>query len=90
MAAVGNLVDTVAHNLNGPSPGIESFYQQGCWTNRLNKKDCEKLRKTVKKFLLKTDERARKIIKPFEQDMVAHDQVSAGISMFYFEEETQN
>jgi len=90
MAAVGNLVDTISHNLNAPSQGMEPFYQRGCWTNRLDKNDNEKLRKIVKKFLLKTDERARKIIKPFEQDVVGNHQVTAGISLFYFEEETQN
>jgi hypothetical protein len=89
MAAVGNLVDTIRHNLNAPSQGRESFYQRGCWTNRLDLDDSEKLRKIVRKFLLKTDERARKIIKPFEQETVGSDQVTAGISMFYFEEELQ-
>lgn len=90
MAAVGNLVDTISHNLKAPSQGQESFYQQGCWTNRLNQADAEKLRKVAKKFLLKTDEKARKTIKPFEQDEAGRDQVTAGISMFYFEEESQN
>ena len=86
MAAVGNLVDTIAYNLSAPSQGKESFYQKGCWTHRLDMRDGEKLRKTVKKFLLKTDEKARKVLKPFEQDEVGHEQVTAGISMFYFEE----
>jgi len=90
MAAVGNLVDTISHNLNAPSQGRESFYQQGCWTNRLDEADRERLRKIVKTFLLKTDEKARKIIKPFEQDAAGNDQVTAGISMFYFEEESRN
>ncbi len=89
MAAVGNLVDTITHNLNAPSQNGESFYQQGCWTNRLNKNECKKLRGIVKKFLLKTDKRARKLMKPFEQDVVSNDQVTAGISMFYFEEKSQ-
>ena len=88
MAAVGNLVDTIAYNLKASSQGRESFYQRGCWTNRLDKNESEKLRKLVKKFLLKTDERARKIMKPFEQDTVNNEQVTAGISMFYFEEES--
>lgn len=87
MAAVGNLVDTITHNLKALSHGKESFYQKGCWTNRLDKKESAKLRRLIKNFLLKTDERARKIIKPFEQDAVRKDQVTAGISMFYFEEE---
>jgi len=90
MAAVGNLVDTITHNLNARSQGMESFYQRGCWTNRLDKNDTDKLRKIVKNFLLKTDERARKIIKPFEQDVTGNHQVTAGISLFYFEEETQD
>ena len=90
MAAVGNLVDTIAHNLDAPSQGIEPFYQRGCWTNRMDATDSEKLRKIVKKFLLKTDEKARKIIKPYEQDIAGSDQVTAGISMFYFEEDSQH
>ena len=88
MAAVGNLVDTIMHNLNAPQLGQESFYQQGCWTNRLNRKDAEELRRVVRGFLSETDEQARAVLKPYEQDMVAGDQVTAGISMFYFEEET--
>lgn len=90
MAAVGNLVDTITHNLKALSEGKESFYQKGCWTNRLDKEEAVKLRRLINKFLLKTDERARKIIKPFEQEMVSKDQITAGISMFYFEEEPQN
>lgn len=90
MAAVGNLVDTIAHNLRAPAQSRESFYQKGCWTHRLDKNDGEKLREIIRKFLLKTDEEARKIIKPFEQDVISKDQVTAGISMFYFEEEFQD
>ena len=88
MAAVGNLVDTIAYNLKASTLGRESFYQRGCWTHRLDKSESEKLRKLMKKFLFKTDERARKIMKPFEQDTVSNDQVTAGISLFYFEEES--
>jgi len=90
MAAVGNLVDTIAYNLNASSQGKESFYQRGCWTHRLNKSESVKLRGLVKKFLLKTDEKARKMMRPFEQDVVSNDQVTAGISMFYFEEESES
>ena len=88
MAAVGNLVDTIGHNLLTTPESGESFYQRGCWTNRLNKTDVRKLRGLIKTFLLKTDEQARKIIKPFEQDVASNEQVTAGISVFYFEEES--
>jgi len=87
MAAVGNLVDTITHNLKAPQLGQESFYQQGCWTNRLSREDAEELRRVVKNFLSGTDEQARAVLKPYEQDRVAGNQVTAGISMFYFEEE---
>lgn len=86
MAAVGNLVDTIAHNVKVPSENGESFYQRGCWTNRLDKDDCKNLRELIRKFLSKTDEKARKILKPFEQKAVGSGQVTAGISLFYFEE----
>ena len=88
MAAVGNLVDTIAHNLKAPADNGESFYQRGCWTNRLDKKDCRRLREVIKKFLAETDEKAREILKPFEQSMTSDDQVTAGVSLFYFEEES--
>lgn len=88
MAAVGNLVDTIAHNLRAPGENEEPFYQRGCWTNRMDQKDCKKLRVLIKKFLSDADERARKILKPFEQDVAGHGQVTAGVSMFYFEEES--
>lgn len=90
MAVVGNLVDTIAHNLDASSQSGEPFYQQGCWTNRLKKEDSRKLREMVRVFLLESDERARKIIAPFEQSHADAGQVTAGISMFYFEEEGQN
>ena len=86
MAAVGNLIETITHNLNAPALGQESFYQQGCWTNRLNREDSETLRRTAREFLANKDEEARAVLKPFEQDEVTGDQVTAGISMFYFEE----
>ena len=89
MAAVGNLVETVAHNLEAPTEDGESFYQRGCWTNRLNKDDSKRLRNLVKDFLSKTDEKVRKLMKPFEQNVTGQDQVTAGVSLFYFEEKSR-
>jgi hypothetical protein len=87
MAAVGNLLDTVAHNLNPPPDNRDPFHQQGSWTNRLDRGQSGELRKLIKKFLLETDEKAREIMAPFEQDFVTDNQITAGISLFYFEEE---
>jgi len=90
MAAVGNLVETVAHNLKAPTENGESFYQRGCWTNRLNKDDSNQLRELVKNFLSETDEKVRKLMKPFEQNVAGQGQVTAGVSLFYFEEESRS
>jgi len=89
MAAVGNLVETVAHNLAAPTQNGESFYQRGCWTNRLNKDDTKRLRGLVKNFLLEADDKARKIMKPFEQSVAGQGQLTAGVSLFYFEEKSR-
>jgi len=89
MAVIGNLVDTVTHNLNASDQKENLFYQQGCWTNRLRRADSKKLRQLVRSFLMESDEAARKVIGPFEQQEAATDQITAGISMFYFEEESE-
>ncbi len=89
MAAVGNLVETVAHNLAAPTQNGESFYQRGCWTNRLNKDDTKRLRELVKNFLLEADEKVRGIMRPFEQSVAGQGQLTAGVSLFYFEEESR-
>ena len=90
MAVIGNLVDTITHNLNAADTGDDLFYQQGCWTNRLRKTDSKKLRQLVREFLMASDEAARKVIGPFEQPETETGQVTAGVSIFYFEEESEN
>jgi hypothetical protein len=89
MAVIGNLVDTITHNLNASDSGEDLFYQQGCWTNRLRKSDSKKLRQLVRSFLMASDEGAREVIGPFEQLEAETGQITAGISMFYFEEEAE-
>ena len=87
LAVVSNLLDTIAHNLLAPVQGNGAFYQRGCWTTRLNKKDRQKLREMTRRFLSKSDEKARELIRPYERESASNEQITAGISMFYFEEE---
>ena len=87
LAVVNNLLDTITHNLLAPAQGNGPFYQRGCWTTRLNRTDRRKLREMTRKFLSKSDEKARKLIGQYERDLASNEQVTAGISMFYFEEE---
>lgn len=87
LAAVSNLLDTITHNIHAPQHGEGAFYQRGCWTTRLNKEDRRKLRELTSSFLLKSDEDARELIGQYERKSADNEQITAGISMFYFEED---
>lgn len=87
LAVVSNLLDTITHNLRAPALGDGAFYQRGCWTTRLNKKDRQELRAMSRRFLSKSDEKARELIRPYERESASDELITAGISMFYFEEE---
>jgi len=87
LAVVSNLLDTITHNLLAPTQGDGPFYQRGCWTTRLSKQDRRKLREMTIRFLAKSDKKARKLIGEYERESANNEQITAGISMFYFEEE---
>ena len=87
LAVVSNLLDTISHNLQAPSQGESAFYQRGCWTTRLSKQDRWKLREMTRKFLLRSNEKAGELIGQYERKLINDEQITAGISMFYFEEE---
>jgi hypothetical protein len=83
----GNLLDTVFYNFQAVLDKKMTFYQRGCWTNRLNKNDIVKFRELLREILKESDERARNQIIPFEEKISTDEQITAGVSMFYFEEE---
>ena len=87
LAVVSNLLDTVTHNLQAPSRGETAFYQRGCWTTRLSKHDRWKLRELTRKFLLRSNEEAGELIEQYERNLASSEQITAGISMFYFEDD---
>ena len=87
LAVVTNLLDTVTHNLQAPSKGHSAFFQRGCWTTRLSKEDRWKLRNMTRQFLLRSNDKAAEIIGKYERELINKEQITAGISMFYFEED---
>jgi len=80
------LLDTVFHNFSAVSEGRATYFQRGSWTHRLNAKDKKRFQKVIQEFLKKTDDDARKIIQPFEEKFSSNEQLTAGLSMFYFED----
>jgi hypothetical protein len=83
----GSLLDTVFHNFKAVQGGKKTFYQRGCWTHRLNPGDKEIYQQTLREFLKESDDTARNLIIPFEEKVSTDEQLTAGVSMFYFEEQ---
>lgn len=88
-SAIASLATTVNHNIRNAESETSRFYQRGCWTYRLNKKDQSDFRKAMLDFLHEIDKKAKNAISPFEETEEHQDQLTAGISMFYFEERHQ-
>lgn len=85
-SALGNMIDTVTRNLRSFESGEDRFYQRGVWTLRLSDSRKYELRKALAELLESTDNQARDILEDHEDKFSNNDQITAGISLFYFEE----
>jgi hypothetical protein len=89
-SAIASMATTVEHNIKKAADKHSRFYQRGCWTYRLSMSNQKDFQKEMLDFLLEVDKKAKDAILPFEEDIPSADQFTAGISMFYFEEESQH
>jgi hypothetical protein len=89
-SALGNLIDTVTRNIDSLESETDRFYQRGAWTYRLSKENSSELRARLKPLLEQTDSKARLIIEQYEDNCSTSDQIRAGVSLFYFEEEKES
>jgi len=87
-SALGNMVDTVTKNIVSMETGNDRLYQRGAWTYRLSIDNKIELRKQLGKLLASTDTKARKLISQHEDKFATSEQITAGISLFYFEEKS--
>ena len=85
-SAIASLATTVAHNIRNAGQADNRFYQRGCWTYHLNESNQASFRKAMLEFLHEVDKKAKQAIVPFEEEQNSPNQLTAGISMFYFEE----
>ncbi len=86
-SAIASLATTVSHNIKNAANKNSRFYQRGCWTYRLQDIHREDFRKAMLAFLHEVDKKAKAAIEPFEEISEKPGQITAGISMFYFEED---
>ena len=89
-SAIASMATTVEHNIENAADKRSRFYQRGCWTYRLSRANQKDFQKAMLDFLHEVDKKAKDAILPFEEKTELPDQFTAGISMFYFEEDTQN
>ena len=84
--AIGNLADTVHHNIQSNLNSEMKYYQRGSWDFQFDQQKMNHIRETISSFLSKTDSDARNLIDSLSEPKLQMGQVTAGISMFYFEE----
>ena len=85
-SAIGNMLDTVIHNVESLDTGAGRLYQQGAWTYRLSPRNREMVRNSLRQLLAETDKKARDIFSKYEDINASPEQITSGISLFYFEE----
>jgi hypothetical protein len=85
-SALGNMTDTVTNNILSLESGKERLYQRGAWTYRLNPENREILKQELRELLASTDSKARAVISKHEDKFPSSAQITAGVSLFYFEE----
>jgi hypothetical protein len=88
-SAVSKLIDTVCRNIRANNDG-DRLFQRGIWTFRCAPEDRLKLREEMHSVLSKADLEAQKTLIKFEQDTSKADQITAGVSLFYFEDEVED
>ena len=85
--AIGNLAGTISHNIQCNMNEGEKYFQRGSWDYQFDPDKMDQIRKTIHRYLRKEDERSRDLIASLAETDPQNGQVTAGISMFYFEEE---
>jgi hypothetical protein len=85
-SAIADLATTVAHNIRNADDPDSRFYQAGCWTYHLSESNRAAFQKAMFDFLHEVDKKTKEAMMPFEESTSEQGQLTAGISMFYFEE----
>lgn len=89
LTAIGQLVSTVSHNIQYKQDDDSKYFQRGSWNYQFNPAEMERTRKILHKYLRETDAKSRELITSLAETESKKGQLTAGISMFYFEEESE-
>ena len=85
--AIGNLVSTIGHNIDHHLDEDARYFQRGSWDYQFDPQKMDQVRAEIHKYLRKEDKKSRELIVDLAEKDARAGQYTAGISMFYFEEE---
>ncbi|MGA9575153.1 MAG: DUF6502 family protein [Lysobacterales bacterium] len=85
--AIGKLADTVNHNILNLRNDDAKYFQRGSWNYQFSPEKMIHIRQTIRRFLAETDQKSRGLLTSLAEPEVQSGQLTAGISMFYFESE---
>jgi len=87
LTAIGNLTGTVGHNIRHHHDEDARYFQRGSWNYQFDPENIERVRNTIHRYLRKVDAQSRELITSLAESESQKGQITAGISMFYFEED---
>jgi len=87
LTAIGNLAGTVCHNIRHHQDEEAKYFQRGSWNYQFDPENINRVRSTIHRYLRKVDAQSRELITSLAESESKKGQVTAGISMFYFEED---
>lgn len=85
-SAIANLIATIEYNVTGDRN--DRLFQRQAWTFRLAPDDRAGFRGAMRKLLEDYEKKAMRKIEPWEQAGYAEGLVTAGVGLYYFEEDT--
>jgi len=89
LTAIGNLVSTVNHNIQNHLDEDARYFQRGSWNYQFNPENIDRVRSAIHRYLRRVDAQSRDLISSLAEAESQKGQLTAGISMFYFEENSQ-
>lgn len=85
--AIGNLASTISHNIQNNLDEDAKYFQRGSWDYQFSPEKIDHVRRVIHEYLRESDKKSREIITSLAESEGQKGQLTAGISMFYFEED---
>ncbi len=85
--AIGNLISTISHNIQNNLNEDAKYFQRGSWDYHFDAEKMDHVRNEIHRYLRREDRKSRDLIAKLAETDAKKGQLTAGISMFYFEED---